>query len=77
MRSCIKDSVERLGTFGVFNAWRSIIHNIAAHIISLNKNDKWYLNNITLFHITCDLADFENQDMMQSHKDDTIQFAFG
>lgn len=27
--------------------------------------------------MTCNLADFEDQGLMQSHKDDTTRFAFG
>lgn len=67
-----KNSKKKAGTFGNCNAWRFIIHNIAVHTTSSPKEDKWYFNNAVFFHMTCDLANFEDEELMQSHKNNTI-----
>ena len=72
-----KNSKERLQTFGLCNTWEFIATNVVTHTTNSSKDDKWYFNNDASFHMTYDLIDFKDQELMQSHKNDIIWSGFG
>lgn len=71
-----KNARERPGTPGLRNA-QGFVTQSSTYATSPPKDSEWYFDDTAPFHMTGDLADFEDQDLMQSHKDATILSAFG
>ena len=71
-----KNARERPGNPGLRNA-QGFVTQSSTYATSPPKDNEWYFDDTAPFHMTGDLADFEDQDLMQSHKDDTILSAFG
>lgn len=64
------------GVSGLLNAREFIVQN-TTYFYSAAQDDGGCFDNAAFFHMTCDLAEFENQEQGESSKYDTIRSAFG
>ncbi len=71
-----QNAKDRPGVAGLRNVRGFVAHNTTFSTRSA-QDDKWHFENAASFHMTCDLADFEDQKLVESNKDDTIQSVFG
>ena len=66
-----KNAKDRPGVAGLQNARGFVAQNLT-YFTSSAQDDGWYFDNAASFYITCNLADFEDQELVESSKDDTI-----
>ena len=71
-----KNAKDRPRVAGLQNTRGFVAQNMTFSTSSAN-DDGWYFDNAASFHMTCDLADFEDQELVESSKDNTIRSAFG
>ena len=70
-----RNARDRPGVPGLRNARRFVAQNTTFSTSSA-QDDGWYFDNSASFHMTCDLANFKDQELVESSKDDTIRSAF-